>query len=284
MTQGYLAGFAYGLLWYYDSTGAAIGQGATLANGATSNAYVLFYPKTAGLDYSPPGDLDIQAGDKDVTSIAFGNSRLRPFDLVIADLDTTLVTLITGSTLNTGNSQFDKFSINPNLTTPRSFGLCLQQRFQKTNGDEYYHILFIPKALLSFHHGAMGFRAEADTVLRVRPAMASKAHTGQDFTSATNNLNFTLENNKTDHYSYLSPYALNIVSYRSDASATTYTSSYRPVSATITVNATQNDQHKNGVATALTSFSVTTGVATLAAAGSAADLFVMTHTTQFVTP
>lgn len=285
MTQGYLVGLAYGLLWYYDSTGACIGQGGTtLANGSTSNAYVLFYPKTAGLDYAPPGDVDLQAGDKDVTSVAFGNSRLRPFDLVLLDVDTTLIAMITGSTINTTNTQFDKFSINPNLTTPKSFGLCLQQRFQKTNGDEYYHILFIPRALISFRHSAMGFRAESDNVLRVRPAMTSKAHTGQDFTSASNNLNFTLENSKTDHYSYFSPAPINIVSFRSNASATTITSSYRPLSSTITLNATQNELHINGVATALSSTNTTTAVNTLAAAGTAADLHVLTHTTGFVTP
>jgi hypothetical protein len=85
-------------------------------------------------------------------------------------------------------------------------------------------------------------------------------------------------------YIWYSDNQLYVETQRSDAAATTFTATYLPVSSTITINASKNEMVKNGTPTALSSFNTSTGVVTLAAAGTAADLHVVTYGTNYVTP
>jgi hypothetical protein len=272
-------------LWFYytattgNSPGAFVGQSATLANAGVSGAYVMAGCKTAGLNFTAPTDLDFQGGDKILATMSFGNEKLAPHDLIVSSIDPTLVAMLGGGTTNTTNSQYTKFSTNPNRTTPVNVGLCYQQRQTDIDGTPGYHLLWIPKAQARIHLGGFAFRGEADTTIRITPVMSKQAHTGQSF--GTGGLAMDLEEDRTDHYSWFSPDPVHVVAFRADGTATSFSTIYKPLSTVITLNATLNEALKNTTPTALTSLTLA-GLATLPAAGSAADLWVLTHTTRFV--
>jgi hypothetical protein len=282
MAQGFLVGLQRALLFFRDSNGYATGTQSTLSNGSTSSAYVFDYPITAG--FNPPSSVyvDIEGGDKIVASIQFTNNKTTPFDMAIADFDTALVTMANGGATNTANSFHTYVSTNPARTTPRTFGLALQSRYELTNGLPYFLTTIFPQVSVSLKKSQRGLRAKSDVVLSCAPSFTTKLHDGRIFGSTGTGLNMQLEGDKTDNYDLISQYPIHITSFKSDAAATTFITPYRPVSTVVTVNASPNEMIKNGTATALTSIVTTTGVATLAAAGTAADMHVLTYETEYV--
>jgi hypothetical protein len=75
---------------------------------------------------------------------------------------------------------------------------------------------------------------------------------------------------------------LHLATYIKNGSATTFTLPYLPLSAAVTVNASSNHMTINGVVTAATSASITTGAVEVAA-GTTGEITVMTYETNFVT-
>jgi hypothetical protein len=281
MPTGYSGGFERALFAYYDSTGAATGQQQTLSNGAASGAYVFANVRTAGLSYTESAELQFEGGDKIAGVMAFGNAKLAAFEMTASDLDTAAVTLFSGSALNTASSIFTKGSINPNRTAQTKGMLILQQRRLREDGEEEYLNIIMPKVTVRIRHGGFGFRAEADTTFAIAPFMSTKAHTGQGFGSGSNNLNLGLENDRADHYFWITPAPIHVMSFRKDGAATSFTTTYRPLSTVVTLNASPNELVINGAITAAGGVNTTTGVITVTA-GTAADMCVLTYTTNYV--
>jgi hypothetical protein len=73
-----------------------------------------------------------------------------------------------------------------------------------------------------------------------------------------------------------------LTTYVANGSATTFTPQYLPATSVITLNANNNMFTVDGTATALTSISTSTGLATMAAAGSSGDVNVLVYETNFV--
>lgn len=282
-SAAYPYGFARMLLWFYDSSGYCTGTSTTLANGSGSGAYLMSDVKVANLNFAPIAELQIQGGDRIKATPAFGNPRLAGFDVNISSLDPALSDYINQSTRNTTNSLSMKVGYNPNRAQPVNMGICLQQRQDHVDGVTRWNNLMIPKAQVLFRRGVYGFRAESDATLHVAPITSTGSYNGMTYDSTANSgLNFGWEENRGDYYEFWSANPIHIYAFRADAIATTFTTTYHPLSSVITLNATANEMCKNGVPTALTSFATATALATLTAAGTAADMHVLTYETNFV--
>lgn len=280
MARGGIAGFYKALFFFRDSSGYATGIQSTLANGSTSSAYVADFPRAAGITPTNPTTLEFQGGDRVWRRVIFGNKLTPSFVLTLGDVDTSLVTLVTGSSTNTANSYRTLFSDNPNRSAPRVMGCALMSRFANSDGSDTWITQWFPTCQVIWQVAGRNYQGATDINVTVQPVMTSKAVTGQVFGSS--GLNMGLEGDQTDNYFELSAYPLQLVCFRADGAATTVTSTYRPISTVVTVNASPNPMYKNGTATALSSVVTTTGVHTLAAAGTAADMHVIVGETEYV--
>jgi hypothetical protein len=283
MARGYPVGLARALIWTYVLTGArkgtAIGQGSTIANGATSGAFVLPDVKTANLAPVPAETIEIQGGDRIVATPAFGGGKTSPFEIVSSSIDTVLMGLIAGSNVNTTNSQHTYFGPNHNRSTPRSLGCAIQQRIEMSDGSTYFLTRIFPVCGMVIGGGNAAFRAGNDSTITVSPVNTSTALDGRSFGSTGLNLGY--QDDIGDTYWLISPYPVYFVTFAADGTATTFSTIYKPVSTTVTINASVNEMVKNATVTALSAITLA-GTATLAAAGTAADLHVLTLGTEYV--
>jgi hypothetical protein len=267
------------LLWFYDSSGYFTGTSSTLANGASAGAYVCSDVKTSNLNFAPTVELQIQGGDRIRATPTFGNPRLVPFDVTISALDAALSDYINSSTRNSANSTNLKVGYNPNRAAPVNMGCALQQRMDMTDGTTRWNTLIIPKAQVLFRRGNYAFRGESDATAHIAPITSTSSYDGRLYDST--GLAFGWEENKGDYYELWTSNPVHIMAQRSDATATTFTTTYTPVSSTITINASSNEMVKNGTVTALSSLVTATKVATLAAAGTAGDMHILTYETLY---
>lgn len=108
------------------------------------------------------------------------------------------------------------------------------------------------------------------------PSLTTRLITGHLYSATTLSV---LENEDT-YTKIRSKYPLAFTFFKGDAADTTIQLPYLPVYAGAT-GAAQNIVTKNGVTTAVTSISITTGIVTLAAAGTAGDIFLVIYQTNF---
>lgn len=276
-----ITGFERALLGFRDSSGINTGQQSTLANNATSGAYVVTLPRTASFEALAPVNVNVEGGDILYTIVQFGNSKTQPFDMILSNSDQTLIELISGSTSNTTNTQATLISDNPARATPRVMWLGLQSKAIDDNtGNQVYVTKFFPQIQLRIKRRGPAYQALHDTVISCTPQMTAAFITGMIWGST--GLNMTLTNDKTDNVDYVSANPIHVTAYRQDGAATTFTQAYRPLSTTITLNATPNSFYVDKVATALSSIVTTTGVATLAAAGVAGKADCLLYETNYV--
>lgn len=281
--RGYPIGAARVMFWEFVPSGTyaglATGQQSSLSNGAVSGAYVSGDVKRVPWSLVPPADLEIQGGDRIVATPSFGGGKVSPFDVTISAEDTTLIALVTGVSINVANTSFHKFGRNANRISPKSLGFAMQQRFEGSDGLQYFRTIVFPRTTVTTNDSGAEFRGQTDQVVRVAPVNGTKSYTAETYGST--GLNFGFENDTADHYELISSNPLHIVTQRSDGAATTFNTIYKPLSTVITLNATPNEMVKNGTPTALSSLTLA-GLATLAAAGTAGDYHVLTYETNFV--
>lgn len=280
MSNWIFAGFERALLGFRDSNGISTGQQSTLANGATSGAYVADLPYSASYQALPPVNLNIEGGDILYTIIQFGNSKTQPFDLIMPNFDTTLSNLISGAASNNTNAQAEIVSMNPNRGVPRLLWLGLQYRAEdKLTGALKYCTQFFPSCQMRIADSGPTYQAKHDIIVHCTPQMASTAIDGRGF--GTSGLAMNLQNDQTDNYFYFSANPIHVVSFRQDAAATTFNTVYKPISTVVTLNNTPNSFLIGATPTALSAITLA-GLATLTAAGSAAIADVLMHETAFV--
>jgi hypothetical protein len=259
-----------------------IGQGATLANGATSGAYVATNAIAARLNPEPPESKKLRGGDKNnVAEIQYAGGKQGMFQVVISDTDSALITMLTGVVVNSAlNSGWEFYAENDNMTFSLAGGCAIQQRNELTSGAHYWHTVFYPSCVFRVTLGGAEWRGDAPLTIYVTPLFSLTAHTGQTFGSGAANWAQGLEGDLTDCYHLDTPNPISIVAFRKDGAATTFNLPFRPLSTVVTVNATPNFNVINNTPTALTSITLA-GVATVVAA-TTGDLDILTHETSFV--
>jgi hypothetical protein len=280
--RGFHDGLARVLFWRTDSSNRCIGQGASLANAATSAAYVAENAIAARLTPSAPEGKKLRGGDKDnVAEIQYGGGKGGTFQVVISDSDSALYAMLMNMVINsTLNSVWDFYAENNNLTFSITGGCAIQQRNELTSGAHYWHTVFYPACQFHGMFGGAEYRGDAPLTITVTPSLSTTAHTGQSFGTGAANWVQNLEGDKTDAYHIDSAHPLHVLAVRKDGSITTANTVFKPISTIVTVNATPNFNVINNTPTALASITLA-GVATFAA-GTAADLLILTHETDYV--
>jgi hypothetical protein len=269
--RGYPVGNARAMLGEIVPTGTYAGyfsgQQASLTAGTASGAYVWSDVKSSAFAVIPPTDVNIEGGDKIVATVSFNGGKLSPFDVTGSSIDTTLADLVGGSTTSTTNSQATIFGYNTFRTSPRIMWFASQQMFETSDGFTYFITRIVPRASVSYRPGGMAFRGASDATLHINSIVTQKFYNGQSYGTSGLNLNF--EADSSDFVDVVTAEPVHFMAFNQDSvgPTTTFTTVYKPTSSVITLNATMNAFAVGGVPTALSSLNTTTGLATLAAAG-----------------
>lgn len=283
MAKGYTAGFARMLIWEYVQSGTYVGMcsgvQSSLTAGTASGAYVWDDVKGAAVTELADTALQITGGDTVKATLIFPGGKLSDFDVNGSSIDTALNTLISGSTPNTTNTGVTVTSNNPNRTTPKTLGCALQAIFMQSDGTFAFITRVIPRAQMKIRPGGFTYRGESDSILKVSSIKTTRAYDGQVFGSA--GLNLGLQNDTADYLDYITVDPFHIMAFRQNTGVTTFTTTYKPLSTVITLNATQNPFSIGGTPTALTSLTLA-GLATLAAEGTPSVYDVLSYATAYV--
>jgi hypothetical protein len=283
--KGAIAGFPFAQVWRVDNDGYAQGQLTTPdspGTDVTTHAYLMRDVKTAGFALPQNVKVDFTGGDKYLGSFMFGIASIDAFDLAAAYLDANVTALVSDSSVDqTTNTLWSVFGMNEMNPTLPQCGVMLQANFQSkepgTSGLNYWLNLILPICQIAPKWPSLAFQSEAPSSYTIQPSVATKWPNGDSFDS-----NQGFEGNETVAFGIVTDNPLAITTYNADGIETTFTAGYRPISTTVTVNATQNHLAVNGTPTALSSIVTSTGVATLAAAGSSADRDVLMYETRFI--
>lgn len=283
MSEGYPIGLARLMMWETGQSGAeagrCLGQQTTLADGSASGAYMTSNVETANLSLPEPEVVEIKVGDKIGATHSFGGGKLSPFDVTTPAIDTVLTDRITGSTRNTVNSMAEAVAYNANKISARVMGLAIQQQYKLTSGLTYFLTRMIPRASITFQPGGATWRGLSTGKIHVDPIKATSSETGQSY--GTGGLNLNQEEDMTDFYDWITPNPFHIMAFRQNTGITTFNTTYKPLSAVIALNASENRFYIDSVVTALASIT-TAGLATLSAAGTTSKLDTLLYATNFV--
>lgn len=279
-----VGGYERSFIWLPDSTtGACLGQqGSALPNGSGSGAYDLPDVINAEQAFAQFVDLVFKAGDIEGNVMSFGNTKIQPFDVQLDTYDTALNDLIQGMTTITTNPYRTKTAQNPARSQPKPAGFAVQQRAVDVDtGNQKYITHFMSKVNASYRRGGAQYQEASNSVLRIAPVLSKYAFTGQQFGIGSNQINLGLAKNLTDCYTIITDNPVFLYGFKADGTATSFTLPYLPVSNVITLNATPNEYVFNGVPTALTSASVSTGAIVIPAAGTAGQIGSVLWDTAF---
>lgn len=286
-TKGFGSGFKIAQLWRSADDGSMAGTvGESLAVNTVSGAYLLREPDSAAFEFADPTTLDIRGGDRIVAREEYGNRIMSPFDLTTPLLDTTLITLVGGTVVDTDAGEFPAFGINTQREDWPIMGIALTQRFQPkvtgSDGPRLYHTVIIPRCTLSPAYSGMTFQEGSPYTFRVMPLVTDVMDTGQTF--AQSDMDF--EDDRAEHYQRITRYPFSITAWRANAAATTFTLPYLPISSVVTPLTGGSPSARNvtwidGTLTALSSANTSTGLITLAAAGTSGQHHVVYSQTEF---
>lgn len=282
--QGNAAGLHALQIFTVNNSGIALGQldpTATPTPDTTSSAYLVRGATSSAFSPRTPTVVDFRDGDTFKGQMSFGGGDLQPFDISLDQSHPSLFAMVNNSSVDsTTNSVWRIFGANPNEEDLPTVGMILTQKYQSresgSDGVNYYLNTIIPRAEIRVNPGGAEFQARSEWSLNVTPTMASKLPNGVAFGS-----NQGFEGNQTDAIYIVSKKPIALTTYIADGIETTFVAGYRPSYSTVTLAAAENFFAVNGTATALSSISTTTAVATMAAAGSSGDVNVLMYETSF---
>lgn len=254
---------------------AAGRAGAALANGDTSHAWSI--PSIS--DYTPERDslvkTDRMSGDKKKPGLMFGSAYLKGFKAKLSDVQTAIIAAAHGTSVDeTTSSVWDIWTEDTNAVAVANLGMILTALAEdQDTGATVFDNLILPmtKAVFSIAKGKPQAMDEVDVDVIVK---ASKRTPWGSLVSA---LGISAPDGEVSGMHIRTSHPLALTVFRSDASDTTFITQYRPASTVVTDNATPNYFTRNGVDQALSSIVTTTGVATMAAAGTAGDMNILLY-------
>ncbi len=254
--------------------------GAALANNGTTHAYVLDSIR----DFSPEGGelttLVFEGGDRRLGTMQFGDTGLTGFTCTFEDVRNSVITGVHGTAVDTtSNSEFELWSTYTSASNAAAVGICITTTLkdEQTGAKVYRHTVY-PSCQAVFSSVLGGFQAKNTIQMNVTVSPSSYFPIG----TALSAMSMSLPDNMATHIEMYTTNRIHMTAYRSDATEVTFVAGYRPLSSTVTNNATPNWFARNGTDQALSSISTTTGVATMAAAGTAGDMNVLIYETNFV--
>jgi hypothetical protein len=139
---------------------AAGSAGSSLANGATSHAYLIDSIR----DYTPQNaEINTQVaegGDEEIGSMQFGSSRLRGFEAVLTDVRRDMITNIAGTTQDTTtNSVWSIWTEESNALIAKPGGAAIASLIQDLDtGSSYWETVIMTSCKMIFTIEKGGFR------------------------------------------------------------------------------------------------------------------------------
>lgn len=281
MAKGNIAGLAYAQVWRTDANGRMAGTEADPDNiTANTTTHALLLTGAMSNDIADPERQRVvfQGDDGVLGSMYFGPNDLPEGTFTMSTYDTTLWTMAMGGNVVTdyGNTIF---STNPNKKTPNVLGLAISRQAQdRDSGSDGTNIWLttIYKVQLVPRNPAAAFQEAAEVEMQITPLAMDRYPNGLAF-GATE----SWTDNKTYSYNIEASYPLAFTTYVQNGSATTYTTGYRPISTTVANGDFPNFHCVNNAQVALDSIVTTTGVATLAAAGTSGQWASLVYETEF---
>lgn len=273
-------------MWIHmrDSSGYAVGSNPapnTKVNNTVYNGYRVPYL----VSFTPPQETFETADERYGQQIGvrrdLGVSSLGQGSVEVSRMDETLFALIRRTAVDvTTNTETAAVSHNAGqaLGPQMIIGISVGAD-SDTYGSQYYTYVFHNSVLKIRMPGSKltGGQNPNTITLDIVPSRSLRSASGRLF-SATS---LSVVDNSDDFTLYRHPYQLYLSTFVKDGTATTFKPLYLPISSDITGTA-NNSFTNNGVTAAVTSFSVTTGVVTNTAAGSAADIEEVFYPTAYV--
>lgn len=257
-----------------NSAGIATGQldpDGTLTPNTTSHAYKSLGPVTVTVPQPSYLTAIFRAGGQQLGQADMGIDQIGTGEITLADADANLMALVAGGSVDT-TSITNATIFSPNSQQPTPFQLTIiltaswQSRVSASDGTNYYLTMVFPRAQcrwrMSGVTGEAGVNPNTAT-LTFTPTKTSKLVGGISMGA-----NQGWFGNSEYHYWMVAQYPYALTAFIQNAAATTYVTGYRGKSSAVTNGTTTNLFTVGGVATAPTSYTIATGLVTLAAAGS----------------
>lgn len=271
----------------YRLTAGGIGVGTmnpnALTPGATGHAYRVVGVISNTLP-APTYELATFQGDQKILGQAdLGVTDFGSFEIQLAGIDATLETLLAGHNVDTTTITSATIS-SPNTAvgSVNQVGIILtgqiQSRDTATQGTNQYYTLIFPRCEVRVSRPGLSQSGGINpnpVTLNVVPTLGGHFPGGNAF-SATQ----AWDDNKSLFYSIVANAPYSFTAFVQDSSDTTYVLGYRPT--TNTTNQTDHIWTVNGAITAPSSVDTTTGVVTLAAAGTSGHIATGLYKTNFV--
>ncbi len=276
-------GFQEWQVFTVNSSGIPTGvAGTSPANNTTSSARRNRFGITATFNSNDPDFVPFRGGDKILGNISFGGADLTSITVEAEGVDDDFDAIMTGANVDvTTNSEWVISGLNANNENQPTVGFIMTQKFQSraaaTNGQTQYRSVIVMASRVRIKPATMGYRGVNARQYVITPTKSSRLLHGVLLSSTQN---FT--DLEADHFYMTTHNPIALTSYVSDGTEVTFVAGYRPLSTVITLGANRNLFAREATAQALSSIVTTTGVATMAAAGSAGNLNVLVYETNFV--
>lgn len=284
--KGYPHGLAFAQVALVGTNGRAYGTaGPSQANGVVSGAYLIDDPISGELPIPDRTTIDFTGGDRWLGSYQYGITSLGSFTLGAADIDATLIAMVTGSKVDqTTNQKWTMYSENvlkdrlPQVCVMLTFRI--QSRESGTDGGDFFITYVIPRAWMAPKgtSGAPGFQSKGQYSFQITPTAGGGLPIGVPFTQA----NQGWQNNKTPILAVISDNPIGLATFIADGTLTDFTLPYLPVTSTVASGNAGNLHALNGAITGLSAVDTSTGEVTLLAAGSAANYHGLMYETNFI--
>lgn len=283
---GFPVGAVSAFVWRQTDGGIATGQldPDNLVADTTSHAYRLpglvsaVLPAPTYERATDRGDMSIR-GQMDLGASDFGS-----FDVTLSNDSATLKALLGDSSVDTTTlSNAYISSVNTGLQTPPVLGMMFSTYFQSrdsaTSGSTQYRTVIFPRVQIRYI--AAGASQDGGVnpnpiTLTCTPTEGGKFPGGNAFGA-----NQGWASNRTLFYEITAAAPFALTSYVQDGVTTSYTLTYLPTSTE--TGATDHIFTVNGTVTAPTTVNTSTGVVTLAAAGTSGQVSVALYQTLFAT-
>jgi hypothetical protein len=264
-----------------NSAGQSIGASATVpANGATSHAYSVAMQNAATFTGEDLVFADFQGSDKRQGRMAFGSTRIDGATITVDSINDAHFAFFGGTAIDAAaNSEFPHFAPLTDAVNSTNCWFILTAREQdRTTGVETFINYVLPNCTAVMRLGDLSFQGKQSATIQITANDSLYNIGGQLFSAMA----MAVPDDRLSMYGFHSTNRVHVTTFVQDNTETDITLQYLPLSSVVTINATPNWLWIGGTTTALSSASVTTGVAALAVAGTAAVIDVIMYETNFV--
>ena len=226
-----------------------------------------------------------KGGQKILGNIALGNSSPGTATLTLATFSETLNALIKNATADV--TSVSGWVMNPTNTSQVIFThlfAIVTGKFMDTDNLTEYYMNYVFHNCQWMEAGGPNISQAAGTnpnplTYTLMPSLSTRNVTGVVFSDSSG---MSVVDGTDTWTKIRTTWPLALTTWVANGAATTFILGYRPVYSTVTTGNTDNSFTINGVATAPTSCSTTTGVVTVAAAGTTGDIHIAAYQTKFV--